>query len=327
MQNTTQTAPVSSTNEIYNDLLATVKVSKFCKINFIEAPVQQSNAIKPSKQEKKVATIDTLVEEGLELSKLHERYNEEYVVRGNKALYELLASIYSYALRVNESPLKEEIIKRMKANLKEAFNIKSTKTTPWLTTVVKFVVRVDRQTASAYSRILQVAFDEKLEDKDMAAYIERRGGIAKIRGTEAAAQAVTNGGEITKERIQLMRELLLASWHKPQRRINYDGGFVMFPSKKGGDANKETKASESSFAHFLAMEGRDGEFFIVAASDFGRNFEDVILQHMSTSLPADMDVLRKGVKRMQEDNQKWKKENREAREALERFDAIPKLPA
>ena len=51
------------------------------------------------------------------LAKMNDQYVETYVVRGTKELYALLGAIYSYALQINESVLKDHILQRMRDRL------------------------------------------------------------------------------------------------------------------------------------------------------------------------------------------------------------------
>ena len=215
----------------------------------------------------------------------------------------------------------------MKVELKELFSVKTTSKTPWLTTVVKFIVRVDRQTASSYSKVLQVAFDESLADTELAAYIERRGGVAQIRSTEADAQALITGKEVSKERIELLRELLLANEYKSKYTIDYDDVVYKFPTKVGGDANAEQVESQSTFVHLLAVEGKPGEFHIVTANDFGRSFEDVILGHMDKRFNHPIEKLREGVKAQKAKHKEWYKMQQLKREEKKNLQNIEVVPA
>lgn len=282
---------------------ATIGMQAF-NANFFVVGEEQRKS-KPSDKDKKAAAVNKVVDEGTELGKLHERYNEEYIVRGNKALYDVLASIYAYALRINESALKEQIIERLRKELKEQFAIKTTVNTHWLTTVVKFIVRTDRQTASNYSRVLQVAFDEDLAADELAAYIERRGGVAQIRETEAAALAKGKGSEVEKQRTLLLREFFELLAHKAVASID-ELEVVQLARKAEGDAGKEKDTETGSFCHCLAVydEAAD-EHNIVAAFDFGRTFEDVILKHIGKFIAADGEKMRVGNAKLKAENTKW----------------------
>ena len=124
---------VENSEEFVESSNVKVSVPKFRLASFLTNLVEDTKALKPSDKEKKIAEADTLIEEGEHLSTLYESYKDEYVVRGNKALYELLTSIYAYALRINESLRKEMVIERMADELKSKFGIGTTKNTPWLT--------------------------------------------------------------------------------------------------------------------------------------------------------------------------------------------------
>ena len=137
------------------------------------APKKAATSKKAAKAQLK-ATVEQIVAEGLELAKMHEKYNDEYVVRGNKALYDVLAAIYEYVLQINGSAFKDAIVAHMVKVLKDDYKVKTTSKTHWMTTVVKLIIKgTDRQTASNYSRILQVAFAENLAAADLAQGIGR----------------------------------------------------------------------------------------------------------------------------------------------------------
>ena len=57
--------------------------------------------------------VQKFLTEGAELFKLGERYEVEIVQRGHNALYELLASIYDFSMRIENSSFKEKILTEM----------------------------------------------------------------------------------------------------------------------------------------------------------------------------------------------------------------------
>ena len=63
------------------------------------------------------AQVDMVLGQAQNLSKMNDQYVETYVVRGTKELYALLGAIYSYALQINESPLRDHILQRMRERL------------------------------------------------------------------------------------------------------------------------------------------------------------------------------------------------------------------
>ena len=67
--------------------------------------------------------VQNFMKESEELFKLGEKFEVEVVERGHQALYELLASIYSLSLRIEESPHKEKIVEAIRTDLKNNHQI------------------------------------------------------------------------------------------------------------------------------------------------------------------------------------------------------------
>jgi hypothetical protein len=154
------------------------------------------------------------------LSKMNDQYVETYVVRGTKELYALLGAIYSYALQINESPLRDHILQRMRERLEDDHDVKTQANTPWITTVLRFILPTDRQTAYSYSKVLQVAHDENLTAQE-------RGGIGKITATKEEAEAAKNVKDHKEAKTQMLRNILLANAKSSQTIVHVDDQYVL----------------------------------------------------------------------------------------------------
>ena len=150
--------------------------------------------------------VQKFLTEGAELFKLGERYEVEIVQRGHNALYELLASIYDFSMRIENSSFKEKILTEIRKDLKDNHSITLKSNTPAINTMVKYMVRSDKVTASRYLKVLTVAQKENLPAADLPAYIARRGGVSQIQDVESAALAKATGDKNNKERTALIRE-------------------------------------------------------------------------------------------------------------------------
>jgi len=95
------------------------------------------------------------------LAEKHRKYNADYIVRGNEALYEVLTDIYKMAVQLDKSDYKHEIHAKLRTILKER-DIKTQMNTPELTLIIKYVVGGDRKRATNYSRVLKIALMEGL---------------------------------------------------------------------------------------------------------------------------------------------------------------------
>ena len=94
------------------------------------------------------------------LAEKNKKYHEDYVVRGTQALYGLLADIYAMGMKINLSYSKDNILDAMRRKLRDR-GLRTNFNTPLMTTVIKYVVGAERQTAANYSRVLTIAMNAR----------------------------------------------------------------------------------------------------------------------------------------------------------------------
>jgi hypothetical protein len=186
-----------------------------------------SDSRRPSDKSANDVQVDMVLGQASNLAKMNDQYVETYVVRGTKELYALLGAIYSYALQINESPLRDHILQRMRERLDSDHEIKTQANTPWVTTVLRFILPTDRQTAYSYSKVLQVAHDENLTAQELPKYIKDRGGIGKITATKDEAENVKNIKEHKDAKVQMLKKILLANAKSAQTVVEVDNKFVL----------------------------------------------------------------------------------------------------
>ncbi len=250
--------------------------------------------VRPSDKVVMDKEIDKYLKAGDALSVKNELYHKEYVVRGNQALYELLAGIYSLALQINMSASRVNILEAMRNKLKDR-DIKTQYTTPAMTTIVKYVVGADRATAANYSRVLTIAMDENLSPDELAAYISRRGGISQIHGTEAKDAAKKLGEKENKERMDILRDYFqLQRWVTPHK-FKYEGEVIEHNS------DKQTAKETATFCFFMTVyDDVKDEYYIINANDLGKTYEDALLRVLFKDAPNDLNRLRKGLRKYEE---------------------------
>ena len=171
--------------------------------------------------------MDMVLGQAQNLAKMNDQYVETYVVRGTKELYSLLGAIYSYALQINESPLRDHILQRMRDRLEADHEIKTQINTPWITTVLRFILPTDRQTAYSYSRVLQVAFDENLTAQELPNYIKERGGIGKITATKEQEESIKSIKDHKEAKSDLLRKILQANAKAANTIVNIEDKYVI----------------------------------------------------------------------------------------------------
>lgn len=169
-----------------------------------------SSSKRPSDKSANEVQVDIVLNQAASLGKMNDQYVETYVVKGTKALYDLLGAFYSYALQIDQSSLRDNIIQRMAERLESELDVKTQANTPWLTTVTRFILPQDRQTAFNYSRVLQIAFEENLAASELPAYIKERGGISKMQGTKDQAEATKAVKTHKEDKVKMLKKVLMA---------------------------------------------------------------------------------------------------------------------
>lgn len=246
---------------------------------------------KPSDKDRKQAEVKAICEEGLAIATEHEQFNKDHVLRTNKALYAMLTKIYEYTLRINESSLKEQIIEAMRDELKGK-KVKTTSKTPWITTVVKYVVHTDRQTASNYSRVINVAFGNDLAVDELADFIEQRGGITKIHKTDAQIEDEKLKKNDIQDRINALREMIVSRALAQGVEIDSNDYTLALPAIPGANPNNESSKKTSEFVVMLTVYDAASQSYRIGMQvDFGRPFEDSIMRHMQSRISSTTEEL------------------------------------
>jgi len=220
-----------------------------------------------------------------------QQYEQDFIVLGNQALYDLLAGIYAVALKLDKSDFKYEILSKMKDRLKSK-DIRVQTNTPDLTVLVKYVVGSDRKRATNYSRILKVALEEHLAPTELAGYISRRGGIGEIHETELKEEARELGTKFSKESLDLLREFLSLQQWEDCTEFKYDHPIMQH------NADKQTKSENATFCVFIADYDRVNDVYrIINGHDLGKTYEDSLLRLIVKGATSDIASIKKGVLR------------------------------
>ncbi len=240
-----------------------------------------SESRRPSDKSANDVQVDIILGQAQNRAKMNDQYVETYVVRGTKELYALLGAIYSYALQINESPLRDHILQRMREKLESEHDIKTQANTPWITTVLRFILPTDRQTAYNYSKVLQVAHDENLAPQELPGYIKERGGIAKITATKEDAEAAKALKTHKEAKTQMLRKILLANAKASTNVVQVEDKFIL------NTVDEDKKEGVFEFAVCVNTSGQERR--IVRFIKLNEAMEAQILNMVAeTSLPDDL---------------------------------------
>lgn len=250
---------------------------------FGQTSKEQEGELRPEDVDKKDQVIMLALKECDELTRQANHFQEEFIVRGNQALYKLLSDIYTFALKVQLSEYHHHIIVAMRSALKDR-NIKVQENTSEMMVVVKYIVGADRKRAANYTRVLEVAVKENLAAKDLIDYINRRGGVSQIYQTEQEAAAKQLGALSQEKRLGVFREMLICKEWDSTIDFTFDGKAHMH--------SDEDDCKRSDFVFFMARYDRSkGVYKILHAHNFGEKFENQIIRFMTKGVKANLETL------------------------------------
>ena len=247
---------------------------------------------KDKSSDKSVLTpeVQNFIKESEELFKLGEKFEVEVVERGHQALYELLASIYSLALRIEESPQKDKIVEAIRTELKEKHEIKIQANSTPIAAMVRYVVRADKVNATRYSKVLTVAREENLSVVDLPAYITRRGGVSQAQDVESVALAKKAGDKSTKERTVLLREFFKLMGETSKSNFQFGGDVIVHTEPKEDDKDAST------FCVFVAHHVSGDQYKMISANDLGKSWEDNLVKYLGKAMPSNLYLLERGIR-------------------------------
>ena len=284
---------------------------------FVFTGSTKDKVTKSSATDAKTAEVQRFMDESNNLFKLGEKFEVEVVERGHQALYELLASIYGLALRIEESPVKDKIVEAIRTELKETHDIKIQANSTPIAAMVRYVVRADKVNATRYVKVLTVARDEGQSVVDLPAYITRRGGVAQAQEKESVALAKKAGDKSTKERTALIREFFSLMGATSASEFQFDGDVIVH------NEEKETAAETSSFCVFVAHHVSGDKYKMISANDLGKTWEDNLVKYLGKGMPSNLYLLEKGIRNYKRRIAQDPNQPEGVRKEMERQLAIP----
>jgi len=243
----------------------------------------ESISLLPEQIEQKDKEVELALQECAQLTKEADQFIQDYVFRGNQALYKLLTNIYGFAIRVQLSEYHQHIITTMTSVLKER-DVKVQVNTSNLMIIVKYIVGNDRRRASNYCRVLEIAMKENLAPKGLADYITRRGGIGNIYATEQDISAKQIGDKLQSKRQGIFRNILINKAFDSTNEITYSSPLIPLSS--------DDDLKRSDFVFFMTRYDKSKKIYkVIGAHQFGEAFEGTIIRFMTRGNKKDTESL------------------------------------
>jgi len=282
----TKSAPPPIASQLPVDELEGVDLETFDLSSFVSTgKTKDKNAVAVLAPE-----VQTFIKESEQLFKLGEKFEVEVVQRGHQSLYELLASIYGLALRIEESPQKDKILDAIRKDMKDNHDIIVKSNSTPINVMIKYVIRNDKPAATRYAKVLTVAREENLSVVDLPAYITRRGGVSQAQEVESVALAKKTGDKSTKERTVLIREFFQLMGMTSKSNFQFGGDVIVHTEPKENDTDA------SSFCVFVAHHVSGDQYKMISANDLGKSWEDNLVKYLGKNMPSNLYLLERGIR-------------------------------
>ena len=181
-------------NEFVNNFDASSSVPSINVDSFMQLSSVKKDAakLKPNDLIEKEQEIASIVQAVKVLESEHASYVDEYITRGNQALYGVLAKIYALAVQVNHSDNKDSILKNLRNAMSLQKKIKTQKNTTALTMIIRWVVGGSRQLVHTYSKALEAAYKDNIAAEELAMYFTKQGGLNNASKRNGEQKAVAS---------------------------------------------------------------------------------------------------------------------------------------
>ncbi|QWD44043.1 hypothetical protein G6665_08370 [Polynucleobacter paneuropaeus] len=242
-----------------------------------------AESITPEMVEAKDKAIELAFEECLKLRDDHMKFFD-LISAAHDTLYQSLADIYAFVLRVQLSEYKQHIKTAMISNLMDK-GVKIQTNTSDLMIIVKTIIGSDRRRASEYCRVLEVAMRENVAPKDLASYIKLRGGVNAIYATESECVAKKLGEKERETRTSYFMELFdIRHW------ANQSSFSTPVKVIQNSD---EIDCSRAKFTVFLTLFDKKEQIYkICSAHNLGEKQERNFIKHITRDIHDTNEVLK-----------------------------------
>ena len=130
---------------------------------------------------KQKAVLSAVVSQATLVSERHDVYVEQFVTRANEELYEMLADMMHVCEDIWASNCEEYIVKNLRRNLRDKWDIKTQKNTSTTALVVRYITRGTRQLVHNYAKVIDNAKEAGITSTELAEHIKSKGGIDAVR--------------------------------------------------------------------------------------------------------------------------------------------------
>lgn len=216
-----------------------------------------------------------VINAGDKLHGQYKAYESQYVHRAHEELYGLLSKILVYVRKTFQNNNVEEVVRAVRRQLKDEYNIKTTKKTDDVGVLIRLVLRgAHRKTLHTYGRVITQAMNNNVASEDLADYIKENGGIEKLRvgAIEAATKA-----EYDKQ--QLLGNLHMSKFAVDLLNANAANALATFEIDKALDSRMHDTANRCEFRYMVCT--YNGKYSVVDMVPMDKELESQLLARIA----------------------------------------------
>ena len=216
-----------------------------------------------------------VINAGDKLHGQYKAYESQYVHRAHEELYGLLSMILVYVRKTFQNNNVEEVVRAVRRQLKDKYNIKTTKKTDDVGVLIRLVLRgAHRKTLHTYGRVITQAMNNNVASEDLADYIKENGGIEKLRvgAIEAATKA-----EYDKQ--QLLGNLHMSKFAVDLLNANAANALATFEIDKALDSRMHDTANRCEFRYMVCT--YNGKYSVVDMVPMDKELESQLLARIA----------------------------------------------
>jgi hypothetical protein len=157
----------------------------------------------------------SLMAQAIGLAEAHNTFHTQYVIGGRKALYVMLANIMRFTVEVNASVEKDVLLKSIRHELQNKYNIKTQANSSTTAILVKYITRADRKTTHVYARAIDAAIASDVKADEFVEFAETEGGLEQISAIGVDADVKEKADTVASEKFALAEEYLIAREEVP----------------------------------------------------------------------------------------------------------------
>jgi hypothetical protein len=234
-----------------------------------------------------IKVVNTLIGQADALAKEHRDFFDGYIVAGRKALYDLLGKIYALSEQLNAAVDREDQINFLKVALASQCGIRTQENTSDTTVLVRYITRADRKTAHVYSRAIEAARANAIASSDFSQYVEKAGGIERIRSDAAISKAPIVASESLSDEIEEMLEIT-----REYLRARSELPITSFKLSRMSPIIQ----SDAALKHYICHE-RNGRQYVLAQLPVSVQQELALVKELAKVLCKDLQVSKRNIKK------------------------------